>query len=584
MLRSHKTRIRGVRMFLAMRRTLDAVACLTLLLTFAVVEPSAGRAQVPPEVRERIDSLFAPWEVHGSPGAAVGVVRGGRLIFANGYGDAQIEFGVPITAATPFHAASEAKQFTATAVLILAERGLVSVDDDIRRHLPEMPDFGPPVTIRHLLNHSSGLRDQWQILALAGRRGWDLITTGHVLRMVQRQRALNFLPGHAELYCNTGYTLLAEIVARVSGKSFREFTREEIFEPLGMRNTEFLDDAVEPIPGRAYSYAVNVENGGFDRRILNYAVPGATSLWTTVEDLAKWLANLEEPVVGTADLYARLHAPDTLVDGSEVVWGYGMTAGEYRGFTRYGHGGGDAGFRAYSVRFPGVDLAVVVLANLSAINPGPFGDDALALQVADLFLPADTSAAHTERAPSPDQPAPVDAMRYVGTYEDAAGRAINIVNEFGTLQLWDLASGEATSLRMVSGTNFQAAGDSIDRVSFEVQDGRVRRLIVSGRENATWVGERVGPVPPEGLTVFAGRYYSDELETTWTLSVEDEALTARHLMNDDIVLTPVVRDLFDGDAWFLGEVRFLRDSERRVTGMLVSAGRIKDVRFRRLDL
>lgn len=563
-----------------MRNIFPVVLCVVLALT--LVGPSEVQAQVPSDVQERIDSIFAPWDVPGSPGAAVGVVRSGRLIFAEGYGRAQIEFGVPITPATPFHVASEAKQFTATAVLLLAERGRLSLDEDVRRYLPELPDFGTPITIRHLLNHSSGLRDQWQILALAGRRGWDLITTEHVLRMVERQRALNFPPGHMELYCNTGYTLLAEIVARVSGRSFREFTREEIFEPLGMRNTQFLDDAVEPIPGRAYSYAIDAENGGFERRILNYAVPGPTSLWTTVEDLARWLANLGEPAMGTADLYEQLLARDTLVDGTAVVWGYGMTAGEYRGSTRYGHGGGDAGFRAYSVRFPDLDLGVIVLANSSAINPGPFGDDALALQVADLFLPAEASAERSEGTPAADQSVALDVTTFVGTYADTAGHVVNVVNEFGTLQLWDLASGETSTLRMVTGTDFEAAANAIDRLSFEVHDGRARRLLVS-RGNATWIGERVDPVPPEGLASYAGRYYSDELETTWTLSVEDGVLTARHLMNDDVTLTPVLRDLFDGDAWFLSEVRFLRDAGGRVTGMLISASRIKDVRFRRLD-
>ncbi len=548
-----------------------AVALLALV---CLAVPST--AQVDPAVEARIDSIFAEWDRPHSPGAAVGVVRDGRLVFARGYGSAQIEHGIPIRPDTPFHVASESKQFTAVAILMLARRGTLSLDDEVGEWIAEMPDFPWPVTIRHLLNHTSGLRDQWQALALAGRYEDDAITTDDVLRMVERQRELNFRPGFMELYSNTGYTLLAEVVARASGLTFREFTRREIFDPLGMSDTHFHDDLREPVPGRAYSYGTNAGTGAVERRILNYAVPGATGLFTTVEDMGKWLAELAEPALGDSSLYAPLYARDTLNDGAEVLWGYGMNVGEHRGRARHGHGGGDAGFRAWSVRFPDEDLAVIVLANTSAINPGPFGD-ALVLRVADLFLPPPPAV---ERPAPPGPPEP-DLDPFVGSYRFADGRILNVTDEFGVLKLWDPGERTKTALEPVGPGVFAAVGDPGERVEFEREGERVERLRLGGPAGLR-VGERVEPVPPEGPAEYAGAYRSPELETTWTLVVEDGALVARHLMHEDVPLTPVVRDLFAGSAWFMREVRFSRDAAGEVDGLWVSAGRIKNVRFDRM--
>lgn len=551
---------------------------LPLAVLTSTLLPVESRSQVDPHVEQRIDTIFSVWDRDDSPGAAVAIVRAGRLVFAKGYGSAQLEYRVPITPQTPFHVASEAKQFTATAVLLLTEREILELDDDVRRWVPEMPDFGFPITIRHLLNHTSGLRDQWQALALAGRYGDDAITTDDVLRMVTRQRALNFAPGAMELYSNTGYTLLAEVVERASGQSFREFTHQEIFEPLGMTHTHFHDDLEEPIAGRAYSYGHMARSERFERRILNYAVPGSTSLFTTVEDMARWLANFDDPVVGGPEIMERLHTRDTLNDGDEVLWGYGLNIGEHRGLIRVGHGGGDAGFRAWSVRFPDHDLGIVVLANSSSINPGPFGD-ALALAVADLFLPA--AVVLDEPAASAPEGLAVEEDDYVGSYAGHDGRVVNVTNEYGVLKAWEPQAAEKVALEPVTATEFRAIADSIGRVEFAIEAGRPARLRIEG-PGGTWEGRRVDPVTSEGLEAFVGRYYSDELETTWTLALVSGGLVARHLMHDDIPLTPVVRDLFEGDAWFLQDVRILRGKRGEVSGLRVSAGRIKNVEFRRI--
>src|SRR5690349_8472502 len=211
---------------------------------------------------QAIDALFAAEDTSTTPGCALGVVRDGGIVYARGYGLANLEYAIPITPRTIFHVASISKQFTAFAAILLAQEGALSLDDDIRRYLPELPDFGATITPRQLAHHTSGLRDQWELLHLAGWRWDDVMTTEDILDLARRQRELNFAPGSEYAYCNTGYTLLGQIVARVSGMPFRAFCEQRIFQPLGMRSTHFHDDHTEIVPGRAYSYHPR-DGGGF---------------------------------------------------------------------------------------------------------------------------------------------------------------------------------------------------------------------------------------------------------------------------------------------------------------------------------
>lgn len=230
---------------------------------------------------KKVDQLFATWDKPESPGAAIAVIKDGVVVYKRGYGSANLEYNVPITPQTVFHVASVSKQFTAFAIALLAHQGKLSLDDDIRKHLPEVPDFGKKITIRHLIHHTSGLRDQWTLLGMAGWRLDDVITKEHILKMVRHQKELNFDPGAENLYSNTGYTLLAVIVERVSGQSFRDYTDANIFKPLGMTNTHFHDDHERIVKNRAYSYSPAGPGGGFKAAPLNYANVGATSLFTT---------------------------------------------------------------------------------------------------------------------------------------------------------------------------------------------------------------------------------------------------------------------------------------------------------------
>ena len=395
------------------------LAAATLLVATGVV-PLAGPPQGSPAATEsRIDALFAPWADPGGPGCAVSVMEGGDIVLARGYGAANLEYGIPITPASVFHVASVSKQFTALAVALLADEGRLSWDDDIRRHVPELPDYGVPITLRHLAQHTSGIRDQWSLLQMAGWRwGGDVITQGDVLDLLTRQAALHFRPGTEHLYSNSGYTLLAVAVERVSGQSLRAFTDERIFGPLGMARTTFRDDHTLLVRDRAYAYEADGA-GGYRLSIPDFAVVGASSLFTTVEDLARWNRNFRRGEVGGRDAVRRIQETTTLAGGAQVSYAYGLVHGTHRGRRTVGHGGTDAGYRSEFLRFPEEDLAVAVLCNVRTTDPAR-----LARDVADAVLPARRAArqdpaGRADRPDGPESPRERSARRRVAADADA---------------------------------------------------------------------------------------------------------------------------------------------------------------------
>lgn len=331
------------------------------------------------ENSEQVDQLFAKWDREDSPGAVVAVVRDGKTLYSNGYGQANLEHGVPNTPSTIFHVASVSKQFTAFAIFLLEEDGKLSLDDDVRKHLPELHEFNDTIELRHLIHHTSGLRDQWELLVLAGWRMDDVITHSDVLELAKTQTELNFPPGEKYLYCNMGYTLLAEIVKRVSGKSLKEFCHERIFVPLEMDNTHFHDDHRQIVPNRSDCYWPM--RRGWQKAVLSYAVVGATSLLTTAEDLAKWQRNFEVQTIGNEATHKQLETRAVLNNGEEINYAGGVYHGSVSGNPTLGHSGGDAGYVCHVERFTEKNLSVIVLANTSNVPTAQ-----LAHQVGMLYL------------------------------------------------------------------------------------------------------------------------------------------------------------------------------------------------------
>jgi CubicO group peptidase (beta-lactamase class C family) len=309
------------------------------------------------------------------------VSRAGDLVFSGAWGSANLESGEPLTPARVFYLASVSKQFTATAVALLALDGALSLDGDVRTWIPELPDYGAPITLRHLLTHTSGLRDYLTLMSLAGLSLAEAHTPDEILALIARQRALNFPPGARYLYSNTGYFLIPVVVERVTGRTIREFMEDRVFGPLGMAHTLFFDDHREAIPNRALSYDMG-ENGAFERTFLDrFDQVGSGGVLSTVEDLARWDANLYTGAIGGQPLLDLLHTRGVLASGDTIDYALGLTLGAHLGERTVEHGGSMMGFRTNLLRFPDRQLAVITLCNLGGIDPA-----LLSRQVADLYL------------------------------------------------------------------------------------------------------------------------------------------------------------------------------------------------------
>src|SRR5580693_9132971 len=359
--------------------TMKSTRSSVILIAILLGAGTSSSQTLPPDAAKQIDKVFEKWDKPDSPGCSLGVYKDGKIAYKRGYGMANLNDDIPNTPATVFHVASMSKQFTAAAIVLLAQEGKLSLDDDLRKYIPELPDFGQRITIRHLVHHTSGLRDQWNLLDLAGwRYSLDLITDDDVMSVITRQKDLNFKPGDRHVYCNTGYTLMGLIVKRVSGLSLREFTTKNIFEPLGMTHTHFRDDHAEIIKHDALGYEQEKDKP-FRMSLTNFDTVGATSLHTTVEDLVLWDENFYHPRVGGPAFPQQMLERGKLNSGEQLDYAFGLTIGKYKGLPTVEHGGADAGYRSGLTRFPEQHFSAAVLCNSAETNP-----NSLIYQVADV--------------------------------------------------------------------------------------------------------------------------------------------------------------------------------------------------------
>ena len=568
-----------------MRTVRIAWMAVTLLLI-----PGAGRAQaLAPEMAKQVDKVFSKWNRADSPGCALGIYRGGQIVYKRGYGMEDLNEDVLITPGTVFHVASMSKQFTAASIVLLAQQGKLSLDDDIRKFIPELPDFGQKITIRNLVHHTSGLRDQWSLLGLAGwRYSKDLITDEDVMSVMTRQKELNFKPGERHVYCNTGYTLMGLIVKRVSGLSLRDFTTKNIFEPLGMTRTHFRDDHAEIIKHDAVGY--EQEPGKqFKISITNFDTVGATSLHTTVEDLQRWDENFYHPKVGGDAFVRQMLERGKLNNGEQLDYAFGLVLEKYKGLPTVGHGGADAGYRSDMTRFPEQHFSVAVLCNSGETFPG-----ALANQVADIVLAKEIKAAE---AASPAKEAVVKstgaAPAVVLTAEQMAGFTglywnreddafVKIFVKDGKL-LGDAGDDEPLVLKPFSESQFHVAdkpwGDQVELHFVAPSGDKPRRMEQSFGGGKPSVFEAAEAFSPSGaeLSEYSGAYVNEEIDPVYRIALEGGKLSLLRLKRKADALRPAVRDVFTGD---IGTVRFTRDpGNGHVSGFVLNAGRIQNFHF-----
>jgi CubicO group peptidase (beta-lactamase class C family) len=533
-----------------MRRSSMQVSIFVLLLSAC----ASGTRQ--PQRHAQIDAIFQPASSAAAPGCAVAVSRDGVVDYARGYGMANLDYEIPITPRSIFPAASIAKQFTAFAVGLLAQDGKLSLDDDIRKYLPEMPDYGRPITIAQLMHHTSGVREQGQLLNLAGWRGGDVQTEEDALWVLSRQRRLNFDPGEEIVYSNAAYTLLGAIVRRVSGQSLRAFAAARIFQPLGMTDTRFGNDRREIVPRRATGYRADAE-GGWRESVPNTDHYASGGLLTTVGDLLKWQQNLIDARVGGAELVTWVQTSGRLNDGTETGYGGGLFVGSHRGLRTVSHDGVDGGYRTDAVLFPDQRLAIVALCNGSTLAP-----TVLTRKVADLYL--------GDRMTSPAL-APAVAMPEAAQSAWSGTWWSPTTDEVVRIEWKDGALRQAGSA-----TPFVPIGDGVFRPEDLPHEWRFTsselQIRDAWRTHRTFV--RVTAPLPDGpaLHAFTGSYRSDETEMTYIVRVSDGRLHLSWPRQYDVALDAVGGDRFVGAR---GTVTFLRNATGEVSGLTISNRRMR---------
>jgi len=532
-----------------------------------------------------VDQLMARYDGPESPGAAVQVWRDGRVLFSKAYGMANLAYNLPFRVDTRTNIGSTSKQFTAFAVMLQAERGLLRLDDDIRKHIPELPAFDDTIRVRHLITHTSGLREFLNLLRMSGRRldHGDWIGRGELIDIVQRQPALQNKPGAEFNYNNTAFGLAAVIVERTSGKDFDVFMRENVFGPLGMTRTMVRPTIRHIVPDASEGYTPS--KGGW-RQVgdLGGAV-GAGAIYSTIGDLQTWAQNYASPRVGTREIVAQMMTRNILTNGDTSDYGFGLFIDEQRGLRRVHHGGADVAHRSQLVLYPEINAGITVQSNHAQFNSN------VAYQLGAAFF---GDAMEPEARPiagaasAAFDPAAYDAEdfdRFVGRYAlDPQPDFIVTFTRAGDT-LFTQATGQPR-LRIVptSDSSFKLIAVEASVVFHRNAQGQVSGLTLTqnGQQaHATRLADESWKPAPADLAAFAGRYFSAEIESYFTIVVEGSRLVARQIRLDDANLTPGEKDSFSGGGFSFS---FERDRNGRVIGFYLSNGRTRDVRFERIRL
>lgn len=552
-----------------------------LTVVVALGWPAAATAQAGRDsLGAGVDAIFADVNATTSPGCAVGVVRDGALVFARGYGMANLDEGIALSPSSAFYIASTSKQFAAASVLLLAQDGRLSLDDDVHKFIPELPDYGAPITVRHLIHHTSGLRDYLGLLmGLGAGRVEDVMSDDDVVALIASQKALNFPPGSEYSYSNSGYFLLGQIVKRVTGTSLRRYADARIFGPLGMRHTHFHDDRLQTISHRVIGYDPGDQGFVIDY-YANFQGVGDGGLWTTVEDLALWDRNFYDQKVGGAALLREQLTPGRLTSGDTLTYASGLTLGRYRGLPTVSHGGSFMGYRAELLRFPSHRFSVICLCNLSTSNP-----TARARKVADLYLAKDFPLAPVADGGPLDAPATIPASTLAsvtGTYRNpTTGMILELSAKDGRLTASMV--GTRLTLTALGPTHFRARGPlAADLVLEPAAAGQPPRLRVALGDNAKpewFVRIDRQTLTAERLAEYAGTYESGELRAAYTFTVRGDSLYVAIPHRPAMALTPTVRDAFV-DAGGMS-FTFVRDASARVSATIVWAAQDRNIRLER---
>jgi CubicO group peptidase (beta-lactamase class C family) len=561
---------------------------------------STVTANLAESITARVDSLFAPWNRSDSPGCSLAISQNGAQVYERGYGMANLELGIAITPASVFNVGSISKTFTAMSILLLAQRGQLSLDDEVRKYITELPDYGSRLTLRHLLTHTSGLRSGFRLRELAEPRNDAVDGNDAFVAILARQRALNFTPGTEYEYSNSGYVLLAIVVKRVSGQSLREFADSNIFKPLGMTHTHFHDDSYMIVPNRAQGYyrGAGAFNVAFDYWNMNFGIGGnrgmvgGANLYTTARDLLIWEQNFVDVHLGEPALLAAMQTPAVLTSGETTSYGLGLELGLDRGLRTIGHNGTSSGYGARVVRYPDQGLTVALLCNLEGIGTTRLSQGIASIYLADA-LPA-VAASSPGAVPTSVSLTAEQLASKVGLYRDPSNDALRqILVRDGKLRVVAGAgTGPGTELTPASANRFLLPGGTGALEFVPAVPSRPQEIHQISEGQKRVVFQQVNAFRPSSteLLAFTGEYMSPELDVTYTVVIRASGLVIEVPGRAEFLMRPTFTDAFQGvrvrvpedNALQLQAVRFSRDASGVVTGFTVNAGDVRSLRFDRV--
>jgi CubicO group peptidase (beta-lactamase class C family) len=536
------------------------------------VERNLAAATTP---RGKVEQLFATLDPQG-PGVAVGVVQDGKLTYQNAWGLANLTHKVPFAVDTRTNIGSTSKQFTAFAILLLVRQGKLSLDDDVRKHIPELPDLKQTVTIRHLLTHTSGYREYLNALALAGRQLFlgDYVDRDEIIAMIKRQPALQNAPGAEFNYNNSGYALASMIVERVSKQKFPDFLRDQVFRPLGMNNSIVRANVGQIIPNSSQGYVSAA--GGFREAQDLGASMGAGGIYTTIGDLAKWVANYEKQTVGPQGFFQQMTARNVLTSGDTSAYGLGLFVDRWKGLARVHHGGADVAHRSALIYFPALRTGVTVQSNNASVNAESYAN-----QIIEAFF---GERLKEDAAPKPGAIAFDTTLfaKYAGRYAlDEAPAFVVSFTRRGDKYYTQATGQPEVEMKPTSDSTFALTVVDASLTFHREADGSVKYVTLhqNGAHRATRVGAVAAPARPD-MRAFVGRYFSEELETFYDITLEQDTLRLSGRRIASMKLTHVSGDRFNG-VFPIANIAFERDAAGQVVALRAGNGRTRDVVFKR---
>lgn len=538
---------------------------ISLTIVFLFISLSSF-SQLTTDDKKAIDDLFIAWNQPDHPGGSIGIMKDGKLIYAEAFGLSSLEYLVPNTFGTQFNIASVSKQFTAFGIALLELRGELSLEDDVRKYIPELPEFEQIIRIRHMLNHTSGMRSLHSMLQLAGWRGDDARSNADLLRFMIRQKDLNFIPGSEYMYCNTGYILASEIIERITGEEFTAWINKEIFIPMGMTNSYIEENYANIVKNNATSYR-QISGGGFDRSIEYWGYIGSGNMHTNARDLLTWLGELRNPKSKWKATFDLMKVNGILNSGETIKYALGVNVDQYKGENRIQHGGSIGGFRSNVSTFPDHKLDIVVLTNFSRGSAG-----AKASQIANIILGKEASDSNNQPKSIRIDNAVFD--KFTARY--AVGNSSIDIFRIGNTFYAEMKGEKRFRISASSENEFFS---STKDIRFKFNKGSMT-LIRETEQNCGRIKSFVAN--PDKLKQLSGTYFSDELQTQYNLYIKDGILFAYHNRHGEFEIRKVRDDEFNGSPSYFNFFKVSRTKKEKVNGIHVTNSRVRNLWFEKV--